>query len=137
MIVSQIGGADRFYNDGGDWEPELQEIYQKRRSYLLAVVSPEFEPPEIYNIKSYIYEPGEPIVTNKTYESDKLQHKPQNELRNELLTIDDYIYKDGKTISCSVEFVNDIIELANINTRRVLIIHMIWCRKYDLSKLII
>lgn len=143
VISEQNGGAERFYEFETDSDEDysednetknIVEVYQRRRSYVLAVIDKD----QYNRLKEKIvwFRQGE----GKTVRDGaiKLQvYHPGEELSfdRELLTTDDYSYPE-KTVCYSTVFTTDVIEDNHIplDTYRFFAVDMIWCRENTLKE---
>ncbi len=142
IISEQNGGATEFGpesfdpSDTDQADFDLKFIYQKRRSYLVGVITEEVYQVLLPHLNSLrkgtgettrsgalmvrLYKPGEPIVFDQ-----------------ELLTTEDYHYPNIIK-AYSVEYTEDIFDpTENIDSYRIVAIDMIWCREDTLFERLI
>ncbi len=135
LVSYQNGGAKTYYEfetDSDEYDMSTQnfiEVYQKRRSYILAVITKD------------LYDKISPMIkwfrdgTDKTVRDGALmvQVYQSNEtisFDRELITTDDYNYSD-RTLCYSTLFTDGVISDYPIptDTYRLMAIDMIWCRQ--------
>lgn len=134
VISHQNGGATTFQDnfDKDDIRNGVYpiEIYQKRRSYMTGILTCEqYHMFDIIDNKDgmriHVYIPGETIIIDG------------KKLFNELLTTQDYLYKNGITECYSIEYMEDIVDDLNtkyIDEYRIVAYDLIWCRSDELDQ---
>jgi hypothetical protein len=122
VLYEQKGGATTYYRDEDEEDPDLLEIYEKRRSFLIGVSDIDIPITPSIGVKIYKYDPGSPVV----YE------------HNELITTDDHIYSNKNNVLYSTNYIKNYAVLLDgyKYKYRYMLIGMIWCRKIDLKELI-
>ena len=134
IAASQNGGTETYYefeNEKLADDRNVTEVYQKRRSYILATITEDSYNKIKVKITWLRYGDEEGInVRSGGLKVKVFQLGESIDFDRELVTIDDYKYPD-KTICYSSVFTDDIISenLISENTYRLMGIDMIWCRQ--------